>query len=695
LAEQSRSEVLVKEHSMSASVLRIHPAVGIARVGNSDEFYLGPETMAGIPVDGTATTGGLPIRPGTESETITSRDLRDPKGALKRQAARFRIFAYAPHEADKYPSGGGTEVTIGSKLGERTVADIVWTVHVANKKANSYLLNDELGMMLYEPAHASQMTLRNPEQGLDANNAARLKRLVIDPGPRAIRGADTGAVRFDKSTFASYGLGDSINQLPAYPKSFPDDGFANLYTPVGRIETLGELRTDDRGRLLFVSAYGKACGWLQADGTPFPLTGGIIAPGVYGDVNADGWFDDTGDGPVSATLVFDDGSMQDAHGAWVVSTDPSYAPQIRNVVTLWDDIYDTWVRRLDLLMEIYDHRFSESYEPHFEEELFPLLRSVPMQRWTTNLPDRAIEAHDAVGGIKASDEPGDTILTGLAFIRNPNIPQQGLIGAPFMPLSMGDSGPVNAFLTVTQTQYYFLSQWNKGKFRRTGQRKLGPGELLDKAVFANCLGGRFAPGIEMTFIIRDPAVYIEYWEKEGCGPFRIRKRNLDYSTAQFSQPFLTAGYVPLHVGPDGINPAPLEPGDTSKFMAVPWHTDYNSCATHNQAPNPLNSSTLYWSWPAQRPVAVHLARDASGAKLGAQRYSIRGKGTATDDLGDAGRYQALIDSVLNWHRIGFVIQATAIDDQGPFEQDHYLEVESLLDEPDLTPWPMNSISIGS
>ena len=43
---------------------RVHPAIGIARVGNSEEYYIGPETEAGLTVD-----GGLPIKPGTESET--------------------------------------------------------------------------------------------------------------------------------------------------------------------------------------------------------------------------------------------------------------------------------------------------------------------------------------------------------------------------------------------------------------------------------------------------------------------------------------------------------------------------------------------------------------------------------------------------------------------------------------------------
>ena len=45
----------------------------------------------------------------------------------------------------------------------------------------------------------------------------------------------------------------------------------------------------------------------------------------------------------------------------------------------------------------------------------------------------------------------------------------------------------------------------------------------------------------------------------------------------------------------------VEPGDMTKFMSVPWHTDYNSCATHPTSPTIPHNTTLYWSWPAQRP----------------------------------------------------------------------------------------------
>ena len=115
---------------MAYTALRIHPAIGIARVGNSEEYYLGPESMAGMELPGKTCTGGLPIRPGTEDTTILSTELRDGSGKLKRQAARFRIFQYAFDDAagtETYPLGKqGTpvEVAIGSMVATNSSCEL-------------------------------------------------------------------------------------------------------------------------------------------------------------------------------------------------------------------------------------------------------------------------------------------------------------------------------------------------------------------------------------------------------------------------------------------------------------------------------------------------------------------------------------------------------------------------------------------
>ena len=84
----------------------VHPAIGIARVGNSaDSFFFGPEMP-----------GSLPHAP---------EGFKDVSGAIARQAARFRIYGYD---------------AAGDVVGEVTAADadITWTVSVANTKAAWY-----------------------------------------------------------------------------------------------------------------------------------------------------------------------------------------------------------------------------------------------------------------------------------------------------------------------------------------------------------------------------------------------------------------------------------------------------------------------------------------------------------------------------------------------------------------------------
>jgi hypothetical protein len=717
-------------------------------MGNSEEYNLAPETMAGLPVPGSdATTGGLPIRPGTESDHIRSSDIRDGSGALKRQAARFRIYQYPAGGTESYPSGGGTEIRIGGSVDGKVVKDILWTVHVANKKANTFELAEDpaapQGLASFQggrlPGIRNASTLE-PEAKLRAteeriarledpslfqsttptplaalqiaalesaarsaaltgqppieqriailNDPARIKALTIDPGPRAISGRSAPSVRFDRATEASYfDAAARLAQLPGYPKTFPGDHFHELVAAGGAIDTLGEIQTDEHGRLIFVGGYGRAAGWKI----------GGVEPPLEEAVNNDQWFDDASDGPVSAILVFEDGSTADTHGAWVTATDPSTAPQILNAVSLWDDIYDIWVRQMGLAPQIYDQargEFQVTYQPTFDDQIFPIFRSAVLQQWVTNMNPHARAAHRSVDAIRATDLPSSTPLAGLtALFRNPNKDQ--FENTKLMPLALGDG--TESMLALRMTQYFFLERWNSGLdgFHPGSGPQLGDGERLDKATLVACLGGRFSPGIDLTFIVRDTQIYVDRWQTSGSGPFRIHGKPMKYAQARLDRPFLSGGYVPAHNGSAG-----LEPGDVSKFMAIPWHTDYNSCATHPPSPNPAGNRTLFWSWPAQRPVAVFAADDVTKAdpspidgfakvtpELGNQRWSVRGPGTDSSLPENWGRYQTpIFQFVENWHKVGVVLQSTAIDaNPGSFDDTWYLETQSLLADTDRTP----------
>lgn len=721
---------------MTAPVLRIHPAIGLSRVGNSEEYYLAPESSAGMAQPGTDLVGGLPIKPGTESDPISDQDLRDADGALKRQAQRFRIYQYDdPAAASKYPYQGQVqEVMIGSVVGGKKVADIIWTVHLANKKANCWVLMETVApgaigsLSAYDNGQLPPIRNKDFAGNADPSDPQRLTSLVVDAGPRAIHGANAARIRFDAATTPTwYQPGKGIQPLPNYPVSFPSDHFKQLYSPSGTpVQELGAIETDAQGRLIVLGGQGAATGWYQNEnGTP----GGSDKPFDLGDdVNNDGWFDDTADGPVQAVLVFDDGSTLELEStAVVVSTDPSYAPQVRNAVTLWDEVYDTWVCCFGLDPSIYkgpcmpkdDSGFNKSYQPSFDDDILPMFRSASLQMFVTGLNDTAIGSHQRLAGVTADSDPAKTLYVP-SYIRNP-YPDAGQLqaGAPRMPLALGDTGA--AYLALTKTQYFFINQWFQGKYSKTPGTPLTAGEQLDKNVLTNGLGGRFSPGIDLTFVVRDTAFYNPDSQDPNVGPYRAHTAQLDYSQATRDKPFLGVGYIPER------QETRVEPGDVGKFVALPWHTDYNSCATHLPSPNPGVSpddngtitnlsqvfdggnTTLLWSWPAQRPVSVYKYQDlvANNGKLPQQRFSVRGEGTQTipgPDNGvyppitlpdgtvvgsgpdesffqmeQVGRFQVRQDMLSHWQEIGTVVQGPAIEGYpATFNQNYFLEVASLM-----------------
>jgi hypothetical protein len=136
-----------------ATVYRIHPAIGIARIGNSpDEFFIGPERI-----------GEEPNPPG---------GFKDAQCRVKRQVARFRIFAH-------HDDGSVEEIT-------RAEADITWTVHLVNSKAS------------------------NPGR----NNTESAADLTIDPGVRTVSAPnqrkvfDNGQIKFSNAPATTVPLGE-------------------------------------------------------------------------------------------------------------------------------------------------------------------------------------------------------------------------------------------------------------------------------------------------------------------------------------------------------------------------------------------------------------------------------------------------------------------------------------------------------
>lgn len=173
---------------------RIHPGLGIARLGDSEHaYFVGPEAPGWRPPP----VGGY----------------KDDLGKVKRQAARFRIFEYGPDGVAR------REVT-GFE------ASITWMVHLANKKGAWYRFVGR-----YPWKDPSKRVLRNGSISAAAEQATdpdRRIELIVDPGQRSISGFSQPAAPFDTGSFR------------------------------GRSVYLGELRTDGHGRLLVFGGRGES-----------------------------------------------------------------------------------------------------------------------------------------------------------------------------------------------------------------------------------------------------------------------------------------------------------------------------------------------------------------------------------------------------------------------------------------------------
>src|SRR5262249_20463383 len=71
------------------------------------------------------------------------------------------------------------------------------------------------------------------------------------------------------------------------------------------------------------------------------------------------------------------------------------------------------------------------------------------------------------------------------------------------------------FFSLTRTQYAMLAQWKAGNFVADGdeppsipvaESPITP-DGLDRAALENCVGGPFFPGIEVSWLIRNPGIY--------------------------------------------------------------------------------------------------------------------------------------------------------------------------------------------
>jgi len=506
---------------------------------------------------GVARIGNSPDEYYIGPETVTPKErevgfYRDGKGALKREGARFRVYGYN--------AAGEVVREIGAGAGD----EIEWTVHVANRKGEWYRFIAALDI----PDAASLQTILRNKSVAPADRGS----LVIDPGPRAICGASKRgdkAWRLDSGKF------------------------------MGKAVDLGEILTDEAGRLIFLGGLGEA--GSPNDNPLFDPSD----PDSYN--NADGWYDDTSDGPVSARVRVD-GAELEAESAWVIVAPPNYAPDLVG----WRSMYDlqravfTTAGQLPLPNPVL-----------FTRDILPQLGRLSELQWV----NKGIAGMFGAGGPVGFDDPDlierlaavptdpdtDPWLELRRTIYNSFRPENLIAFSPGLwPYQYGDAfgsfseaSPRNN-LALASYQASLLRQWVSGAFvdDRAAAQAIPPDvaglpvaeqpAMLDRAAMSYCLADAFHPGCEMTWPMRHATLY--------STPFRIRRRPEGEKEPDYG-PKLNQE---IALGLDG----PLYaqgPGTITRYMALPWHGDTATCRSGY---DPDYDPYLSTFWPARVPNQV-------------------------------------------------------------------------------------------
>jgi hypothetical protein len=283
---------------------RVHPSVGMARIGPSKDFYfLGPEIPRFIqeqfanlrhtpqPLRHPATTN-----PNAEApKPGRYRDNPTPTGRIMPQAARFRVFAYV-YDGDK---------TVPDKVIELTTdhAEIEWVVTLANAK--SVILDNQ---------NKPTVDLNQPlPQLLSTKESSPHIKCQIDPFPNlAWLTLEKDAANRPTGRLHIIGNEGNVNGGPYKPDPTLDNPFPapdlfqnDWYDSAadGSVEAVVELKP------AFTS---------QFSGAKYLIPGQYLAPGQA----------DTIDLPANGRIQ--------VLPAWVVVNMPDYVPDMGHFVSLWD-----------------------------------------------------------------------------------------------------------------------------------------------------------------------------------------------------------------------------------------------------------------------------------------------------------------------------------------------------------------------
>lgn len=504
----------------------IYPPIGVMRVGNSEsEHFIGP----------------LVDEPEVKDDPYA---YRDKTGAIKRQAAQFRIYGLnAAGKAIK-------ELTMDN-------ADITWHSHLANQKSSWYQFQIALDIPDANNPDIPPSLLRN----IDVKNR---KKLLIDGGKRKVSERNVT----EGKTFKGKFMGERVY--------------------------LGEMQTDEQGRLLMLGGYGKS---KNANGDR-----------AITFANNEGWHDDMSDGPVTAKVVFE-GVPLTVEPAWAICAPPDYAPMQKSVRTMWD-----LMRSVAVEAEM----MPRPARPSFKKDILPVFERMTNLQWVNAGFAAAFGwggqfNYTSVEWVNKLNDPSSANMEMRRTISNNfrRFDDTGATAPQLWPWMYGDAvaipsqGSPRQHSTLSELQLSFLDQWVEGDFDAdfidmTGCPHMAPPKKIDdypvseqpdmltKAAMDFCLADAFHPGCEMTWPMRTSGMYSE--------PFRLKhapktpKTDYNYYGSTMNGDILSMPAGPLLGG--------QVPGGLTRWMAVPWQTDTASCRDgYTTSYDPY----LPTFWPARVP----------------------------------------------------------------------------------------------
>ncbi|MEL6578356.1 MAG: LodA/GoxA family CTQ-dependent oxidase, partial [Cyanobacteria bacterium J06621_12] len=430
------------------------------------------------------------------------------------------------------------------------------------------------------------------------------------------------------------------------------------------------------------------------------------------------------------------------------------------------------VESLNKTLPVIFKNFNPNYKPDYVRDILPIIERPQSYRWVANVPSMIEFANPGFDTSKiphSSDANYDRELANLLeyFLwfrvpvppeyynllignvpeneaRLPNGPNQlfftddkgnAVPQLPLMPLNSGDNtivndGPIYKFQALSLTQYFFLYQWAMGKFTctlcddspRADFGSIPPSstpafsydnskshlEAIDRGVVGNCVGAPNAPGIEVTWTIRNPNLYrapyqiaVDFYnyQQYSSSPYTdsadsVNQTFIDNYNANglaYQTPPRDECEAPENQESGELNRRGCQPGDLTKRMAIPWQADFFNCTvqtpsiiepmynqddtTSLQAPP---TYYVYW-WPPQSPynTFIGLSDIASGNLQVLEAFITRNSMPAGAPTVTGSGQQVLYhrginsfnDTIVQWTSLGFIVN------QGTTNYPYYVEVE--------------------